>query len=93
MAPLPAGGSVRVDVSFGSPVDKVYDFKFQCPKTNAEPKWPLYRFPKKGKKVPKGARKAPHADYDNMTQDQLIEEATGKKPDKINDNCAPCKKS
>ncbi|MBZ8141131.1 hypothetical protein CLD22_14610 [Rubrivivax gelatinosus] len=84
--PLPAGGNVRLDVVAGKSFGKVYDFKFQCPKRATPPKWPLYK-----SKV-KAARKPPHPDYDNMTQDQLIEEATGKSPRMINENCSPCKK-
>jgi hypothetical protein len=91
--PLPAGGSIRLDVQVAAPIDKVYDFKFQCPRTNNEPKWPLYRHAPAGTKQPKGTRPVKSPDYDNMTQDQLIEEATGKKPDMINENCSPCKKS
>lgn len=83
--PLPAGGSVRLDVIAGQPFNKVYDFKFQCPKRNTPPKWPLY------KSGVKAARKPPHPDYNNMTQDQIIEEATGKKPKMVNENCSPCK--
>lgn len=82
--PLPAGGSVRLDVVAGRPFNKVYDFKFQCPKRNTPPKWPLYKI------GVKAARKPPHPDYNNMTQDQIIEEAVGKKPKMINENCSPC---
>lgn len=86
---LPAGGSVRLDVMVGNldgPVEAVYDFKFQCPKRNTPPKWPLY------KDGVKGARKPPHPDYNDMTQDQIIEEATGVAPKMVNENCSPCKK-
>lgn len=85
MRGLPAGGSVRLDIVARKPFNKVYDFKFQCPKRNTPPKWPLYR------SGVKAARKPPHPDYNNMTQDQLIEEATGKTPGMINENCSPCK--
>jgi hypothetical protein len=86
-AALKAGGSVRLDVVVGAPHNKVYDFKFQCPKSSNPPKWPLY------KAGNKRARKPPHPDYDNMTQDQLIKKATGKKPAMINENVSPCTKS
>lgn len=84
--PLEAGGSVRVDVMVTSPKKAVYDFKFQCPKSDKAPKWPQYRNP-----PVKGKRKAPAEEYDKMTQDQLIEEATGVEPDMINENTSPCK--
>ena len=96
-ATLPGGGSVRLDVVVGEPHNKVYDFKFQCPKSKKPPKWPLYLMPRPGRdgklKQPKGSRRAPSPEYDNRTQDKLIQDATGKKPGMINENTSPCKKS
>lgn len=96
-AVLPGGGSVRLDVVVGAPHNKVYDFKFQCPKSKKPPKWPLYLSPRPGRdgklKQPKGSRPAPSPEYNNRTQDDLIQEATGKKPAMINENTSPCKQS
>lgn len=83
--PLPLGGSMRVDAMVTQPKKAVYDFKFQCPKSDKAPKWPQYRNP-----GVKGKRKAPSPAYDKMTQAQLIKEATGVKPKMINENTEPC---
>jgi hypothetical protein len=90
---LEGGGSVRLDVIVGTPHDKVYDFKFQCPKRVTPPKWPIYRYAPKGKKVPKGFRRTTNPAFDRQPQSVLIKSATGKEPAMINENCAPCKAS
>jgi hypothetical protein len=90
-APLEGGGSVRLDVVVGAPPDNIYDFKFQCPRSNKPPKWPTYRHAGGGKQ-PAGTRPVANPAYDGLTQDKLIQEATGKDPVMINENVAPCKK-
>jgi len=86
---LPEGGSVRLDVQVGT---MVYDFKFQCPRTNASPKWPIYKFPEPGKKLPSGIRRAPSKAYNGYSQNELMKEAPGVKDvSMINENCSPCK--
>jgi hypothetical protein len=90
---LPGGGKVRLDVVVGKPLNKVYDFKFQCPKRVTPPKWPIYRWAPKGKSIPKGFRRTTNKAFDRKPQSDLIKAATGKDPAMINENTEPCKAS
>ena len=88
---LPNGGYCKPDVVVGSPAEQVYDFKFQCPPTAKAPKWPLYSAEGFANKV-HGVRKPPNPIDDELTQDKIIEAATGKEPKMINENTEPCSK-
>ena len=80
--PVGTTGKIRVDVMVGTgmPPERVYDFKFQCPKRDSPPKWPLYS------STVKGARKPPSPAHDGMHQDEVIEDVTGKEPEMINEH-------
>lgn len=84
--PIPGvpGRSIAPDVVIGSPPKKIFDFKFQCPKSTRPPPWPIYS------NNYEWARPCPAPKYEGMNQQDLYEDVTGRKPKMINENSPPC---
>lgn len=84
--PIPGvpGRSIVPDVVIGDPPKKIFDFKFQCPKSKKAPSWPIYS------NKYDWARPCPAPKYEGMNQQDLYESVTGRKPKMINENVSPC---